>query len=130
MQHILIVEDDPHIANGIQFNLEAEGFFVTTVAEGPQALAVFAQHPGEIDLIVLDLMLPGMSGYAVCEEVRRRDVDIPILILSAHAHGGPRPRLQRGRGCVFAKAVRPGRTIEHRSQPAVATKAEGRRGRA
>ena len=83
MQHILIVEDDPHIANGIQFNLEAEGFFVTTVAEGPQRLAVFAQHPGEIDLIVLDLMLPGMSGYAVCEEVRRRDVDIPILILSA-----------------------------------------------
>ncbi len=83
MQHILIVEDDPHIANGIQFNLESEGYFVTTVAEGPQALAVFGQHPGAIDLIVLDLMLPGMSGYAVCEEVRRHDVDIPILILSA-----------------------------------------------
>jgi two-component system OmpR family response regulator len=83
MQHILIVEDDPHIANGIQFNLEADGYYVTTVAEGPAALAILGQQRGSIDLIVLDLMLPGMSGYAVCEEVRRQDVDVPILILSA-----------------------------------------------
>jgi two-component system OmpR family response regulator len=83
MQHILIVEDDPHIANGIRFNLEAEGYYVTTVAEGPQALALLNQQPSGIDLIVLDLMLPGMSGYAVCEEVRRQDVDVPILMLSA-----------------------------------------------
>jgi len=83
MQHILIVEDDPHIANGIQFNLEAEGYFATTIGEGPAALEFFKEHSHDIDLIILDLMLPGMSGYAVCQEVRQMDVDMPILILSA-----------------------------------------------
>lgn len=83
MHHILIVEDDPHIANGIRFNLEAEGFYVTTVGDGPAALAAFEQNAGEIDLMVLDLMLPGMSGYAVCEAVRQRDTNVPVLMLSA-----------------------------------------------
>ncbi len=83
MHHILIVEDDPHIANGIRFNLEAEGFYVTTVGDGPAALQAFAENSGEIDLMVLDLMLPGMSGYAVCEAVRQRDTNVPVLMLSA-----------------------------------------------
>jgi two-component system OmpR family response regulator len=83
MQHILIVEDDPHIANGIQFNLEAEGYFVTVLAEGQGAVEYAEQHPRQIDLIILDLMLPGMSGYAVCEKIREIDVDLPILMLSA-----------------------------------------------
>jgi two-component system OmpR family response regulator len=83
MHHILVVEDDPHIANGIQFNLEAEGYFVTVVAEGPAAVAFFQEHPQAIDLIILDLMLPGMSGYAVCEQIRQSDADLPILMLSA-----------------------------------------------
>jgi two-component system OmpR family response regulator len=83
MQHILIVEDDPHIANGIQFNLEAEGYFVTVLGDGPAAVDFSKQHPREIDLIILDLMLPGMSGYAVCEKIREIDVDLPILMLSA-----------------------------------------------
>jgi two-component system OmpR family response regulator len=83
MQHILLVEDDPHIANGIQFNLEAEGYFVTTLGEGPAALDFFRQHRDAIQLIILDLMLPGMSGYAVCEAVREADAGVPILMLSA-----------------------------------------------
>jgi two-component system OmpR family response regulator len=83
MQHILLVEDDPHIANGIQFNLEAEGYFVTTLGEGPAALDFFRQHRDAIQLIILDLMLPGMSGYAVCEAVREADAEVPILMLSA-----------------------------------------------
>jgi two-component system, OmpR family, alkaline phosphatase synthesis response regulator PhoP len=83
MHHILVVEDDPHIANGIQFNLEAEGYFVTVLSEGPAAVAFFKEHHQAVDLIILDLMLPGMSGYAVCEEIRQLDVDLPILILSA-----------------------------------------------
>jgi len=83
MHHILIVEDDPHIANGIQFNLEAEGYFVTTLGEGPAAVKFFGDHPNSIDLIVLDLMLPGMSGYAVCEQIRQADADVPVLMLSA-----------------------------------------------
>jgi two-component system OmpR family response regulator len=83
MHHILVVEDDPHIANGIQFNLEAEGYFVTVLSEGPAAVDFFKEHPQTVDLIVLDLMLPGMSGYAVCEEIRQLDADLPVLILSA-----------------------------------------------
>jgi two-component system OmpR family response regulator len=83
MQHILIVEDDPHIANGIQFNLEAEGYFVTVLGDGPAAVEFSKAHAREIDLIILDLMLPGMSGYAVCEKIREIDVDLPILMLSA-----------------------------------------------
>ncbi|HJS06094.1 MAG TPA: response regulator transcription factor [Pirellulales bacterium] len=83
MQHILVVEDDPHIANGIQFNLEAEGYFVTVLGDGPAAVEFSKQHPRETDLIILDLMLPGMSGYAVCEKIREIDIDLPILMLSA-----------------------------------------------
>jgi DNA-binding response OmpR family regulator len=83
MHHILVVEDDPHIANGIQFNLEAEGYFVTVLSEGPAAVAFFKEHQQAVDLVILDLMLPGMSGYAVCEEIRQLDVDLPVLILSA-----------------------------------------------
>ena len=83
MHHILVVEDDPHIANGIQFNLEAEGYFVTVLSEGPAAVAFFNEHQQAVDLVILDLMLPGMSGYAVCEEIRQLDVDLPVLILSA-----------------------------------------------
>lgn len=83
MQHILIVEDDPHIANGIRFNLEVEGYYVSAVGDGPSALELFRSQPEAIDLIILDLMLPGMSGYAVCEEVRASGSSVPILMLSA-----------------------------------------------
>jgi two-component system alkaline phosphatase synthesis response regulator PhoP len=83
MKHILIVEDEQHLAVGIKYNLEAEGYQVTTVSDGPKALDLLEQDTGIVDLIVLDIMLPGMSGYTVCEILRKRGVDIPILILSA-----------------------------------------------
>jgi two-component system OmpR family response regulator len=53
------------------------------VGDGPSALRLLEENPQSVDLIVLDLMLPGMSGYAVCEEIRSRDMDVPILILTA-----------------------------------------------
>jgi len=83
MQHILVVEDEAHLAIGIKYNLEAEGYLVTTVGEGPAALKLHEENPSSIDLIILDLMLPGMSGYAVCETLRQRGSDVPILMLSA-----------------------------------------------
>jgi len=83
MDHILIVEDEEHLAVGIKYNLEAEGYLVTTVGEGPAALALFQENPAAIDLIILDLMLPGMSGYAVCETIRAQGHSTPILMLSA-----------------------------------------------
>ena len=82
MKHILVVEDEEHLAFGIKYNLEAEGYEVTTVGDGPSALAII-DGKRNIDLLILDLMLPGMSGYAVCEHLREQGSDIPVLILSA-----------------------------------------------
>ncbi|MGD9723883.1 MAG: response regulator transcription factor [Pirellulales bacterium] len=83
MKHILVVEDEQHLAFGIKYNLEAEGYEVTTAGDGPAALKHFEQHPGGTDLVILDLMLPGMSGYAVCEALRQQGNDVPVLMLSA-----------------------------------------------
>jgi two-component system OmpR family response regulator len=90
--HILVVEDELHLATGIKFNLVAEGYRVTAVGDGPAALQVLQDYPADIDLLVLDLMLPGMSGYAVCEAVRSRDLDLPILILSSRSLAEDRTR--------------------------------------
>ena len=83
MKHILVVEDEQHLAFGIKYNLEAEGFEVTTACDGPTALQVIEEDPQGVDLVILDLMLPGMSGYAVCESLREKGNDVPVLILSA-----------------------------------------------
>lgn len=82
-KHILVVEDEKHLATGIKYNLEAEGYRVTAVGDGPSALRFIEQNRHDVDLVVLDLMLPGMSGYAVCEALRGADEIMPILILSA-----------------------------------------------
>ena len=81
--HVLVVEDEEHLATGIKYNLVPEGYSVTTVGDGPSALKVIDEESGRVDLVVLDLMLPGMSGYAVCESIRAANADLPILILSA-----------------------------------------------
>jgi two-component system, OmpR family, alkaline phosphatase synthesis response regulator PhoP len=91
-KHILVVEDERHLAVGIKFNLEAEGYRVTTVGDGPAALSELEEHDPEFDLVVLDIMLPGMSGYAVCEALRERGNDVPILILSARTLSEDRTR--------------------------------------
>jgi two-component system, OmpR family, alkaline phosphatase synthesis response regulator PhoP len=90
--HILVVEDEQHLATGIQYNLIAEGYQVTTVGDGPTALRVLQEQADSIDLLVLDLMLPGMSGYAVCETVRASDRNLPILMLSARTLAEDRTR--------------------------------------
>ncbi len=81
-RHILLVEDEEHLSIGIQFNLEAEGYVVHAKADGQSALDHFAEHP-DVDLVILDLMLPGLSGYDVCQELRSKDQRVPILMLSA-----------------------------------------------
>jgi len=83
IQHILIVEDEAHLAIGIKYNLQAEGYRVTVAGDGPIALKLVEDQPDDVDLIILDLMLPGMSGYAVCEAVRDAGNNVPILMLSA-----------------------------------------------
>jgi two-component system OmpR family response regulator len=82
-RHILIVEDESHLAVGIKFNFQQEGYRVTVVGDGPSALRLFEADPHDIDLVILDLMLPGMSGYAVCEALREAGHNVPVLMLSA-----------------------------------------------
>jgi len=78
---IVVVEDDPHILLGLEEVLKSDGFEVITCQRGDQAVEAVAQHsPG---LIVLDIMLPGRSGYEVCKELRARKVTTPILMLTA-----------------------------------------------
>ena len=81
-RNVLVVEDEQHLAVGIKYNLEAEGYRVSTVGDGRSALR-HIEEGASVDLIILDLMLPGMSGYAVCEKLREMDIDVPVLILSA-----------------------------------------------
>lgn len=91
-QHILVVEDEEHLAVGIKYNLEADGFRVTTVGNGLAALKAIEDENNPVDLIVLDLMLPGMSGYDVCEQVRESGHHMPVLMLSARTLSEDRTR--------------------------------------
>lgn len=92
MKHILVVEDEQHLAFGIKYNLEAEGFEVTVAGDGPAALVACETAEAPVDLIVLDIMLPGMSGYAVCEKLRQAGNEVPILMLSARTLSEDRTR--------------------------------------
>ena len=78
---ILVIEDDSSISRGLKMNLEVEGYTVLVAEDGEKGLATaWEEHP---DLILLDVMLPKMNGYEVCMEIRRRRIDVPIIILSA-----------------------------------------------
>ncbi|TWU42864.1 response regulator transcription factor [Novipirellula artificiosorum] len=90
--HILVVEDEKHLGVGIKYNLEAENYRVTLVEDGPTALRLVDSASVSIDLIVLDLMLPGMSGYSVCESIRSQGLVIPVLMLSARTLAEDRTR--------------------------------------
>ncbi len=90
--HILVVEDEKHLGVGIKYNLEAENYRVTLVEDGPTALRMINQNGDSIDLLVLDLMLPGMSGYTVCETIRDAGVTTPVLMLSARTLAEDRTR--------------------------------------
>ena len=90
--HILIVEDEKHLGVGIKYNLAAEGHRVTLVEDGTTALRMLKNDPSAYDLIVLDLMLPGMSGYAVCEAIRDGGLNTPVLMLSARTLAEDRTR--------------------------------------
>ena len=78
---ILLVEDDPHLAKGLQFNLEREGYEVFLVDNGASALEQLREK--DFDLIVLDLMLPGLGGLEVARTIRETNIRFPILMLTA-----------------------------------------------
>lgn len=81
MKTILLVEDDTNLADGLVMNLEAEGYEVVHAADGPRALDMF--HNGNIDLILLDIMLPGLDGISVCRQLRSEGEKVPVMFLTA-----------------------------------------------
>ena len=78
---ILVVEDETHLAEGLLFNLRAEGYDAQLAADGETALAIIAST--RIDAIILDVMLPGRDGFSVAAELRARQNYLPILMLTA-----------------------------------------------
>ena len=83
MSAVLVVEDEQHLADGLRFNLEAEGYTVSTVGDGETALSLLVDQDKRYDALVLDVMLPGKNGFAVAAELRAAQRFIPILMLTA-----------------------------------------------
>lgn len=81
MERILLVEDEENIQSIVKLNLEIEGYEVVCVDNGKEALSVFlSQH---FDLIILDVMLPEVNGFQICEQIRLHNVTIPVMFLTA-----------------------------------------------
>ncbi|MBL8718463.1 MAG: response regulator transcription factor [Myxococcales bacterium] len=89
-KRILVIEDEPHIAMGLKDALEFEGFDVETAGKGRDGINL--AKTGRPDCLILDLMLPDVNGYQVCEEVRRLDPLVPIIMLTARAQEADKVR--------------------------------------
>src|SRR5579884_2531396 len=83
MSHVLVVEDEKHLAEGLRFNLEADGYQVTVVETGEAALDLLRPRASEFDILVLDVMLPGVNGFTVLSRLRAGGQTIPTLVLTA-----------------------------------------------
>jgi len=83
MTHVLIVEDESHIAEGLKFNLEAEGYSADVVGNGEAALERLLAANCPYEVVVLDVMLPGIDGFEVTAELRRAEQFVPVLMLTA-----------------------------------------------
>jgi DNA-binding response OmpR family regulator len=87
---ILVVDDEPHIVMGLRDALEFEGFRVIAAGKGKEAIALARSETP--DAIILDLMLPDVNGYAVCEELRRLNALVPIIMLTARSQEADKVR--------------------------------------
>jgi DNA-binding response OmpR family regulator len=85
MSRILIVEDEQHIADGLRFNLEAEGHDAEVARDGERALELLLVERRPFDVVILDVMLPGKGGFAVAADLRAAGQFVPILMLTARA---------------------------------------------
>lgn len=83
MSSVLVVEDEQHLADGLRFNLEAEGYTVDTVGDGEAALSLLLSQSQPFDAVVLDVMLPGKDGFTVASELRASGQFVPVLMLTA-----------------------------------------------
>jgi len=80
-KHVLIVEDDESILFGLQDILEGKGYQISTASNGIDGLKLAFEKP--IDLLILDIMLPGMSGLEICKRIRKEKISLPIIMLTA-----------------------------------------------
>ncbi len=83
-RHILVIEDEPQMRAMLADNLEFEGYHVTAVASGEEGLSEFAQQA--FALVLIDIMLPGISGFEVCQRLRSGGSHVPIVVLTARTH--------------------------------------------
>ena len=83
MSRVLIVEDEVHLAHGLQFNLQAEGHATEIAADGETALDLLLDRREEFDVVLLDVMLPGKDGFMVASELRAAQNFVPVLMLTA-----------------------------------------------
>lgn len=83
MRSVLIVEDEKHLADGLRYNLKAEGFEVETARTGEEALLLLANAQKAFDVVVLDVMLPGIDGFSLASQLRSQGEFVPILMLTA-----------------------------------------------
>jgi DNA-binding response OmpR family regulator len=81
--NVLIVEDEQHLADGLRFNLEAEGYDADVAGDGETALALLFDNKHEYDAVVLDVMLPGKDGFTIAAELRAAGNFVPVLMLTA-----------------------------------------------
>ena len=128
MKRVLIVEDEQHIARGLQFNLEAEGFAARITETGEEALEA-VRAGGSFDALLVDVMLPGMDGFEVVRKLRSNGCYVPVMMLTARR----RPEdivegLSAGAGRLPAEAVRSGGASGANPRPSA--KASLERGRA
>ena len=83
--NIVVVEDEEHLAQGLRFNLEAEGYRATVFHDGESALETLLAPPQLIAAVVLDVMLPGRDGFSVVRELREKQIFTPVLLLTARS---------------------------------------------
>ncbi len=81
MQHILVIDDDPAVTSLLKRGLSYEGFAVETAHSGEEGLTMVREHPA--DLVILDVMMPGLSGYEILQRLHAADTQIPVLMLTA-----------------------------------------------
>ena len=93
MSRVLVVEDEAHLAQGLRFNLEAEGYAAEVVGDGESATDRLLEKKEAFDVVVLDIMLPGKDGFSVVSELRAAKNYVPVLMLTA-LRGRPEDVLQ------------------------------------
>ena len=106
MPRILIVDDEPEMVRGLEDNLRFEGYQTVAAPDGRRGLAMaLSEAP---DLILLDVMMPGMSGWDLCRELRRRGLDIPVIMLTARGRDWNSSQLQ-----LTSSSTRPKQRNDH-----------------